>query len=85
MLVRCQREIELLEYLIKEPECESGIATSEEKCSPVPDNKRVSQALVGTRIYSSFQTNDVFAGTEGSVDEYDVVIKEIYYKLSLKD
>ena len=36
IVVRCQREIELLEYLLKEPKYESGITANEENHSQVP-------------------------------------------------
>lgn len=82
---RCQREIELLEYLLKEPESGSEITFSNKKYSQVQDSKGVSQILVGTKTCSSFQTNDVFAGIEeGGNDKHDAMIKEINGKLFLK-
>lgn len=82
MLERCQRDIELFKYFLKEPEGGNEIVVSDKECSQVSNSKRVSRTLEETRTYYSFQTNDVFVGTEEREnDEYDVAIKEIENKL----
>ena len=63
VLVRCQREIELLEYLLKEQEYESVTAVRKEG---------VSEDLIGTKICVSFQVSDVLVNREVKVDEYAV-------------
>ena len=84
VLERCQKEIELLEYLLEEPEYRSEIAVCDRECLQVSDSEKMFQTLVGTKMYNSFHTNDMVVGTrEGEIDEYDVAIKEIEYKLLL--
>ena len=84
MLVRCQREIELLENLLRDPECGSGVVASDEGCLSIPDSEEASQIFVDTKEDFSFQTNGVFVGIGESVDEYDHAIKAIECKLFLK-
>ena len=76
MLERCQREVDLLEYLPEEPEHGSEIAASDRECSQIPDSRETYQPLIEKNTYYSFQTNDMFVGIDkGKDDEHDVVIK----------
>ena len=76
MLEKCQRKIELLEYLLKEPEYEIRIAVREEECLEVPDNENISQLIEGEKEDFCFHNNDFSAGTEKDVNEYVVVIEK---------
>ena len=63
MLERCQREIELLEYLLEEPENETRIAVREEECLEVPKNQNIFQLMEGAKEDFCFHNNDFSAGT----------------------
>lgn len=62
LIVRHQREIELLEYFLNEREYESVTTVK---------NEGVSQSLIGTEICVSCQVSDVLANRE-EVDAYAV-------------
>jgi hypothetical protein len=68
VLEECQVEEELLEHLLKEPEYEDVIEVS---------GKGVSQVLIETEMYVSFQVHDVLASTEERLNEYVTVIREL--------
>jgi len=63
VLVRCQREIELLEYFLKEREYENVTAVRKEG---------ESQHLIGIEICVSCKVSDVQANREEEVDKYAV-------------
>ena len=63
MIETCQREIELLEYLLEESENETIIAVREEECLEVPSNENISQLIEGEKEDFCFHNNDFFVGT----------------------
>jgi len=62
MLERFQKEIELLEYLLKEPEYETRIAIREKECSEMTDNEDIFKLMTGTKE-DCFQNNDFSTDT----------------------
>ena len=57
MVKKCQREIELLEHLLKEPEYETRNAVREEECLEMPDNENISQLIEGATEDFCFWNN----------------------------
>ena len=74
-LEKCQREDELLEYLLKVPEYEREI---------VVIGRRVSQVVVEIEIYTSLQTHGVLASIKRSEEEGLTIVKKLEHEFLLE-
>ena len=69
MIARCEEEIRLLEEFLREPDSREEVTTTK-----VPDSKRVSLTVL--EAGRDLQINSLFADTEYTINECDVMIRE---------